>query len=124
MKFEFAFQKLLDHKRSLEDIARREWLEAKAVYDKAAAELAEMYQQIDLARERVGEIGSRGGARGPERRPAAGPLVPGRGGRDRRPCLAGAPFRQPVEFLRIAGARPGRNRTLRRDVLHRRAAHA
>lgn len=66
MKFRFPFQKLLDHKLALENVARREWLEAKAAVDKARAQLQEMYAQIDASRVRAANIESEGGARGNE----------------------------------------------------------
>ncbi len=66
MKFKFKFQKLLDHRRALENVARREWLEAKAAVDKARAELQDMYAQIDAARMRASQIEKEGGARGGE----------------------------------------------------------
>ena len=65
MKFTFSFQKLLDHKRALEDVARRNWLEAKSSVDRADAELKAMYGQIDQARMRVGDLEREGGPRGP-----------------------------------------------------------
>jgi flagellar FliJ protein len=62
VKFEFTFEKLLGHKRTLEDVARREWSEAKAKVDAAMKILEEMYQLIDSSRLRAGEISSEGGA--------------------------------------------------------------
>lgn len=62
MKFEFSFETLLDHRRKLEDAARREWTEAQAKVDKAKKELDELYGQIDSARERVATLEKTGGA--------------------------------------------------------------
>ena len=66
MKFEFSFEKLLDHKRTLEDLARREWAEAKAKVDAAMKELEAMYALIDDSRMRAGAIGGEGGMRAEE----------------------------------------------------------
>lgn len=66
MKFRFSLQKVLDHKRTLEDVARREWLEAKAAVDQAREQLRKMYEQIDASRMRAAEIEKEGGPRGNE----------------------------------------------------------
>jgi flagellar FliJ protein len=65
MKFTFAFEKLLNHKRTLEDIARRDYMNAKAKVDQAMAEMDGMYKQIDDSRLRAGELSIEGGAHGP-----------------------------------------------------------
>ena len=61
MKFEFSFQKLLDHKASLEDIARRDWLQARSSVEAANRELEAMYGQIDAARVRASSLEITGG---------------------------------------------------------------
>lgn len=66
MKFTFSFQKLLDHKYTLEDMARRDWAEAKAALDRAEGELKKMYRQIDDSRKRAFSLGVEGGQRGTE----------------------------------------------------------
>lgn len=65
MKFRFSFEKLLAHKRTLEDIARREYAEAQARVDAAEAELKRMYGQIDDSRKRALDLGLKGGTQGP-----------------------------------------------------------
>lgn len=62
MKFEFPFEKLLDHKRQLEDMARREWLEARAKVDESMRQLDRMYADIDEARKRAARLQAEGGA--------------------------------------------------------------
>ena len=68
MKFEFSFETLLDHRRQIEDAARREWNEAQEKVDEAQRTLDEYYSQLDQARARVGTIEKSGG-------PQAGALV-------------------------------------------------
>lgn len=65
MKFQFVYQKLLDHRSALEDVARRNWLEAKNKVDQAKAEIDAMYSQIDSARQSAGELEAVGGAHAP-----------------------------------------------------------
>jgi flagellar FliJ protein len=64
MNFKFSFEVLLDHRRKIEDAARREWNEAQAKVDAAKAELDEFYSQVDLARERVNLLEKKGGTHG------------------------------------------------------------
>lgn len=61
MKFEFAFEKLLAHKRSLEDLARRGYLEAESFVVAAKKELDGFYGQIEDSRQRVARLESEGG---------------------------------------------------------------
>jgi flagellar protein FliJ len=61
MKFDFAFEKVLEHRGQLEEIARRNWAAAKAKSDAAEAKLREMYDEIDEARSRAGRITREGG---------------------------------------------------------------
>lgn len=65
MKFRFAFEKLLAHKRTLEDVARREFAEAQALVDEAEKELNRLFGQIDDSRDLALELGTKGGAQGP-----------------------------------------------------------
>lgn len=50
MSFKFSYQKLLEHRKTLEDVAQRDAAEAKAAVDQCKRELAHMYYQIDEAR--------------------------------------------------------------------------
>jgi flagellar export protein FliJ len=50
MKFEFSFEVLLDHKRKLENEARRQFMEAQVKVDEATVKLNEFYDQVDRAR--------------------------------------------------------------------------
>jgi flagellar FliJ protein len=64
-KFKFAFDKLLDHKRTLEDVARREYFDAQRLVDLAKEELEEMYKRIDESRVRAHDIETAGGRQAP-----------------------------------------------------------
>jgi flagellar FliJ protein len=64
-KFKFAFDKLLDHKRTLEDIARREYFEAQRLVDEAQKVLDEMYLRIDESRVRALDLATNGGEQAP-----------------------------------------------------------
>lgn len=61
MKFSFAFDRLLEHKRQLEHMARRNWLEAQAKVDESLRKLEQMYLQIDEARNRSSTLQIQGG---------------------------------------------------------------
>ena len=65
MKFEFSFEKLLDHKKTLEDIARRNWAEKRRELDAGLKKLEDMFGQIDESRQRALALGTSGGATGP-----------------------------------------------------------
>jgi len=65
VKFEFAFEKLLDHRRKLEDVARRNWLHARGKVDEAKARLTALFDEVDHARNRAAELAVRGGTQGP-----------------------------------------------------------
>ena len=65
MKFEFAYEKLLDHRKTLEEIARKEYMLARAAVDQAEMELRRMYDEIAHARRRASELEVEGGAQGP-----------------------------------------------------------
>jgi flagellar FliJ protein len=61
MKFEFALESLLKHKKTLEDLARKEWAEAQGQVDEANNKLKDMFNQIDDARTRTSRIEKAGG---------------------------------------------------------------
>ncbi len=65
MKFTFPYDKLLDHRKALEEVARREYAAARARVDEAEAELRSMYDGIARSRERAGRLEREGGAQGP-----------------------------------------------------------
>jgi flagellar protein FliJ len=50
MSFEFSLEVLLEHKRRLQDEARRVWAEAQAKVDDAVNELNGFYKQVDDTR--------------------------------------------------------------------------
>jgi flagellar FliJ protein len=60
-RFAFSFEKLLNHRHKLEDLARRNWLEAQAQVDAATKKLGQIFEEIDQARSRVGELTRTGG---------------------------------------------------------------
>jgi flagellar FliJ protein len=66
MKFEFSFDRLLQHKKRIEDEARRHFNEAQGKVDKAQEQLNTMYNQVDRTRLRTVELSERGGAAVPE----------------------------------------------------------
>lgn len=65
MKFEFSLEKLLDHRQSLEDAAKRDYFQAQALVDAAERELKDMYKAIELARTRAAGLESQGGYHAP-----------------------------------------------------------
>lgn len=50
MSYEFSLEVVLEHRRKLENEARRRWVEAQSLVDQAIAELNVMYDQVDAAR--------------------------------------------------------------------------
>lgn len=56
MKFKFVFAKLLEHRRKLEDIARKNYLEAQAKVDTSMRMLDGFYEQVEHARKQAGEL--------------------------------------------------------------------
>ncbi len=64
-KFIFSFERLLSHRHKLEDLARRNWLEAQANVDAATQKLTQMFEDIDQARSRAANLTRVGGAHGP-----------------------------------------------------------
>ncbi len=63
MKFRFRLEKVLVHRRRLEDEAKRVYLAAKANTEAALVELERFYQQIDDARARGHELVTGTGAK-------------------------------------------------------------
>lgn len=64
MKFTFPLEKILKHKRSMEDMAKREWAEAQAQVDQGMQELNKMYSTIDEVRQMGSAREATGSARG------------------------------------------------------------
>lgn len=65
MKFSFSYQKLLDHRKTVEEVARKEYMVARAAVDAAEDELRGMYNDIAESRRRAGRLEVQGGAQGP-----------------------------------------------------------
>ena len=66
MKFDFPFEKLLDHKRTLENEAVRYFNEAQSKLDEANVSLNTMFELVDHSRQRAGQLNQTGGAQLPE----------------------------------------------------------
>jgi flagellar protein FliJ len=64
MKFDFPYEKLLDHRKTLEEIARKEFMIAKGKVDDAEAELRKMYDDVTASRQRAGDLAQEGGTQG------------------------------------------------------------
>ncbi len=62
MSFEFSLEVLLDHKRKLQDEARRVYVEAQAKVDQAVGELNGFYKQVDDTRLENQTLEKSGGA--------------------------------------------------------------
>lgn len=62
MSFVFSLEVLLDHKRKLQDEARRVWVEAQSKVDQATDELNGFYKQVDDTRLQNQELERTGGA--------------------------------------------------------------
>jgi flagellar FliJ protein len=58
-KFRFAFESLLTYRRRLEDVARRDYIEAKANLDAVLNEINSMYKSIDRSKELIGQLESK-----------------------------------------------------------------
>lgn len=61
MKFKFAFESLLKHRRNLEEMARKQFLEAQAQVDECLAELKSFYDQQDRTRHEIQKMTADGG---------------------------------------------------------------
>jgi flagellar protein FliJ len=64
--FKFEFERVLNHKRTVEDLARRDWAEAQARVDRGLQELEGMYALIDDTRVQVSEMTRSGAGNGPQ----------------------------------------------------------
>lgn len=61
MKFRFRLQKVLEHRKRLEDEAKRKYFEAVGRTQEAKAKLESMYRAIDKSRVRAHQIQTQGG---------------------------------------------------------------
>lgn len=61
MKFKFPLEKVMHHRKSLENIAKRNYLEALAILDEEKSILDRMYRDLDDARLQAHLHESRGG---------------------------------------------------------------
>ena len=66
MKFTFAFEKLLKHKHTLEDMAHRDWATAQRAVDEALKQIESYFVQIEEARTRNSRLELGGQASGPQ----------------------------------------------------------
>lgn len=66
MSFRFVYQKLLQHRKTLEDIAQRDVAEANANLMKCRQELDALYKSIDDSRTEAMSIAKAGGSFGAE----------------------------------------------------------
>ena len=64
MKFVFELEKVLKHKRTVENVAQRDWAEAQALVDAGMKELKALYTQVEEARNLVAMREKSGSARG------------------------------------------------------------
>lgn len=62
MKFKFSYEKLLSHKRTLEEIAQKNFAEAQHRLDDAKKDLEDLYQAVDDVRARAFDLERKGGA--------------------------------------------------------------
>jgi flagellar FliJ protein len=65
MRFRFPYEKLLAHKKTLEELARKEYLIARALVEDAERELKDMYDVVTNSRQRVSRLELEGGTQGP-----------------------------------------------------------
>ena len=65
MKFEFSYEKLLDHRKTVEEVAHRDYLLAQTQVDAAEKVLRGMYDDIAKSRTRIGKLEVEGGKAGP-----------------------------------------------------------
>lgn len=64
MGFKFRLQKVLHHRKSVENIARKDFMEATADLDEAKGILKMLYEQVDLAQEERQTLVVSGGNQG------------------------------------------------------------
>lgn len=65
MKFSFPYEKILDHRKTVEEIARKEFMAARALVVAAEEKLRSLYDEIAASRARAGRLERAGGAQGP-----------------------------------------------------------
>jgi flagellar FliJ protein len=66
MAFQFKLEKILQHRKNLENLARKDYLEAIAKHNEEKTKLDNYYKSIDSARENACEIQSKGGTHSAE----------------------------------------------------------
>ncbi len=66
MKYKFSLEVLLDHRKKLENEARRNFMLAQSRVDEAIAELNGFYDQVDRTRTENGDIEKSGGRASPK----------------------------------------------------------
>ena len=64
MKFVFELEKILSHKRTVENVAARDWADAQALVDAEMKALDKMYDLVDDARQMSSQRETSGQARG------------------------------------------------------------
>ncbi len=64
MKFDFPYEKLLHHRKTLEEIARKEYMIAKGKVIDAEGDLRKMYDDVTASRQRASDLALKGGAQG------------------------------------------------------------
>jgi flagellar FliJ protein len=62
MAFHFKLEKILQHRKNIENLARRDYIEAQAKLNEEKARLESYYKSIDKARESAYGVQSKGGA--------------------------------------------------------------
>lgn len=65
MKFKFTLQKVLEHRKLIENLAQKDFQEVAAELAEQQAKLEQMYQDAHAAHTRAGELTQMGGAQGP-----------------------------------------------------------
>ncbi len=65
MRFKFPLQKVLEHRKVVEDLAQKDFQDAVAVLNEFQAKLDKMNQEILEAQARAGSLVQAGGAQGP-----------------------------------------------------------
>jgi flagellar FliJ protein len=61
VKFKFGFEKILEHKRSLENAARRDYNDCLQKVEASEKELRELYDSIEQSRKRCHDLQTAGG---------------------------------------------------------------
>lgn len=65
MKFKFPLQKVLEHRKIVEDLAQKSFQDVVAVYNEEVAKLQKMEQDVHEAQVRAGMLSTEGGHQGP-----------------------------------------------------------